>query len=150
MPEFDKPPYSYQIDKAVPKFDDSKPLFVFDGVCVLCSGGASWIMKFDRSARVNFASAQGDLGRALYRHYGRAIDDSYLFLVKGRAYEASRGYFELCKVLGGLWQLLRVFEIVPEPLRDWVYRQIAANRYRWFGKVGYCDLLKPEQKARLI
>ena len=28
-------PYSYRADPAVPAFDDSRPLFVFDNVCVL-------------------------------------------------------------------------------------------------------------------
>ena len=37
-----RPAYAYRDDPDVPKFDDSKALFVFDGVCVLCSGGASW------------------------------------------------------------------------------------------------------------
>ena len=38
---------------------DSRALFVFDGVCVVCSGGASWIMRFDRRPKVNFTSMQG-------------------------------------------------------------------------------------------
>ena len=150
MPKFMKSAYSYREDSNVPVFDDSKALFVFDSVCVLCSGGASWIMKLDRGANVNFTSAQGELGRGLYQHYGRVIDDSYLLLVDGRAYEASSGYFALCDVLGWPWKILHIFELVPEQWRDWAYGQIATHRYRWFGKVGYCELLTLEQKARLL
>ena len=150
MPEFMKAPYSYREDPNIPAFDDSKALFVFDGVCVLCSGGASWLMKFDHAAKVNFTSAQGELGLALYQHYGRVIDDSYLQLVEGRAYEASSGYFALCNVLGWPWKMLNIFAVIPERWRDWGYGQIATHRYRWFGKVGYCDLLTTEQRARLL
>ena len=150
MPEVSITPFSYRTDARVPKFDDSKPLFVFDGVCVLCSGGASWIMKLDRKALVNLTSAQGTLGSALYGHYGRQIDDSYLFIANGRAFEASRGYFELCRVLGWPWKTFLLLLVVPEGWRDWLYGKVAKNRYRWFGKVEYCTLLTETQRARLI
>ncbi len=150
MPELSTAAFSYRHDPAVPDYDDSKPLFVFDGICVLCSGGANWLMRVDRNAKVNLTSAQEKLGSALYKHYGRQIDDSYLFIRNGRAYEASRGYFELCHVLGWPWKLLLPLAIIPESWRDWLYGQIAKNRYRWFGKVEYCTLLTPSQRARLI
>jgi predicted DCC family thiol-disulfide oxidoreductase YuxK len=150
MPEISKTSYSYREDANVPAFDDSKPLFVFDGVCVLCSGGASWLMRVDRKTKVNLTPAQEPLGRALYQHYGLELDDSYLLIVHGRAYSASRGYLELCRVLGGPWQFFRLAALMPEGLRDWIYAKIARNRYRWFGKTGYCTLLTAEQRAHLI
>ena len=124
-----RPPYAYRDDPDVPEFDDSHALFVFDGVCVLCSGGASWLMKFDRKRRLNFTSAQGRLGQALYAHYGLEMDASYLLIDGGRVYTASAGYLQLCKVLGGPWHLLRIGGLIPSVLSDWVYAQIARNRY---------------------
>lgn len=143
-------PYSYRSDPQVPPFDDGRPLFVFDGVCVLCSGGASWIMRRDRAGRIAFTPAQGPIGQALYRHYGLAIDDTYLFLADGRAYGLSEGYFQVACVLGGAWRLAAVLRIVPRPLRDAAYRLVARNRYRWFGKAESCALLTPEQRSRLL
>lgn len=150
MPEVSKQPFSYRDDPAVPAFEDSKMLFVFDGICVLCSGGASWIMRNDQKARVNFTPAQEALGQALYTHYGIEMDESYLLIANGRAYTASRGYLELCRILGGWWHALRVSAILPERLRDWLYALIARNRYRWFGKADYCALLTKEQRKRLL
>jgi predicted DCC family thiol-disulfide oxidoreductase YuxK len=143
-------PYSYRSDPAVPSFDDSRPLFVFDGVCVLCSGGASWIMRRDRAARIAFTPAQDAIGQALYRHYGLTIDDTYLFVVDGRGYGLSEGYFQMARVLGGAWRLAAMLRLIPRPLRDAAYRLVARNRYRWFGKVEHCVLLTPEQRARLL
>src|SRR5260370_17192090 len=100
MPEVSAKPCSYRSDPAVPAFDDSRALFVFDGVCVLCSGGASWLMRFDRRPKVNFTSMQGALGQALYRHYGVDPNESYLLIIDGRAFTASPGYLELCALLG--------------------------------------------------
>lgn len=143
-------PFSYRDDPAVTQFDDSKALFVFDGVCVLCSGGASWLMRLDYKRKVNLTSAQGTLGQSLYAHFGLALDESYLLIDGGKAYTASAGYLQLCKILGGPWQLLRVGWLVPRPMRDWLYAQIAKNRYRWFGKTEFCVLLSDEQRRRLI
>ena len=142
--------YSYRQDPAVPVFDDSRPLFVFDGTCVLCSGGASWIMRRDRRNRIAFAPAEGELGQALYRHYGMAVDDTYLFLARGHAYGMSEGYFRVARELGGIWRVAALLRLVPRPLRDAAYRLVARNRYRWFGRAGSCELLTTEQRARLL
>jgi hypothetical protein len=45
MPELSAQAYSYRGDPIVPPFDDRRALFVFDGACVLCSGGASRLMR---------------------------------------------------------------------------------------------------------
>ena len=150
MPEMSDLPYSYRGDPDVPAFDDSRALFVFDGVCVLCSGGAALLMRHDRHARVNLTPVRSALGQALCRHYGIDWNETYLLVVEGRAYTASAGYLRLCAVLGGGWQLLRVGAVVPERWRDAVYALVARNRYRWFGKADHCALLSPEQRARLL
>ena len=150
MPEVSKQPFSYRNDPAVPDFDDRKALFVFDGICVLCSTGASWIMRNDGRALVNFTPAQEALGQALYAHYGIDMDESYLLIADGSAYTASRGYLELCRILGRWWHALRMSAIIPERLRDWLYALVARNRYRWFGKADFCALLTKEQRERLL
>lgn len=150
MPELPQPAYSYRDDPAVPAFDDTHALFVFDGVCVLCSGGASWLMRHDRRDRVRFTPAQAPLGQALYRHFGVDWNESYLLIVDGRGYTASAGYLRLCRVLGGAWQLARLGGLMPERWRDALYAQVASHRYRWFGKADYCALLTPEQRTRLL
>lgn len=150
MPEVSTKPYSYRTDPNVTTFDDARAVFVFDGICVFCSGGASWLMRADRAGKLNFASMQSDAGHSLYAHYGVNSDESYLLIAGGRAFTASRGYLELCKILGGPWHMLRMAGVLPEFLRDRVYAAIARNRYRWFGQTAYCALLTPEQRARLI
>jgi predicted DCC family thiol-disulfide oxidoreductase YuxK len=150
MPELPNASYSYRNEPDVPDFDDGKALFVFDRVCVICSGGASWIMRFDSGRKVSFSSSQAPLGQSLYRHFGIDPDESYLLITGGRAYTASAGYLKLCRIMGGAWHILRVGAIIPEGLRDYLYAAIARNRYRWFGKVEYCTLLTPEQRERLL
>ena len=150
MIEAATPPFSYRDDPAVPPFDDSKPLFVFDGTCVLCSGGAAWLMRHDRRRRINFAAGQSPLGAALYRHYGIVFDETYLLVADGMPYTASTGYLRLCAILGGGWRLLRVAAVIPTRWRDAAYAIIARNRYRWFGRAQQCALLSADQRERLL
>lgn len=127
-----------------------RPLFVFDGVCVLCSTGASFLMRHDPEGRAQFASAQSALGSAIFRKLGKPIDESFLLIDADGWHAKSDGYFQLARILGGWWRLALVFRVVPRPFRDWLYDLVAANRYRWFGKSEYCALLTDEQRNRLV
>lgn len=141
--------YSYRQDASVPAFPDDRPLFVFDGVCVLCSSGARWLMRHDDKRLFRFASAQSELGQALYRHYGVALDETYLLLDQGRLFDKSSGYLRMVDILRGWWLLFRLFHVIPRPVRDYFYDVIARNRYRWFGKTAYCQLI-PEDLAKAM
>ena len=141
---------TYRNDPQVPPFDESRPVFLFDGICVLCSTGVSFLMRRDRHGKVALASAQSALGRAIFGHYGIAIDTSYLLVADGRAYAKTDGFIRVAKELGGLWRATEIIRVIPRPIRDWFYDRLAANRYRLFGKSEYCQLLTPEQRARLI
>jgi predicted DCC family thiol-disulfide oxidoreductase YuxK len=128
----------------------NRPLFVFDGHCVLCSRGASFIMTHDKKHIVQFASAQSGLGIAIYEALGMPIDESYLLIDQTGVHTKSDGYFRLANILGGWWRLATVGNLVPRPVRDWIYDQVARNRYRWFGRTEQCRLLSDEQRDRLI
>lgn len=143
-------PHSYRNASGVPAFPDDKPLFVFDGVCVLCSRGAAWLMRRDKRQTFRFATAQAPLGAALYRHYGIVMDETYLLIDEGRAYAKSDGYLRIAAILGGWWRLALILRVIPRGLRDWAYDIVARNRYRWFGKAAYCALVPPELQKRVL
>ena len=142
-------PYSYRADPDVPDFPDDRPLFVFDGYCVLCSTGVRWLMKYGGD-RVRYASAQSPLGEALFRHFRLDPDKTYLLVADGLGSGESTGYLRLCRLVGGRWKLFLPFGLIPKPLRDWAYRIVARHRYRWFGKIDQCALLSEEQRARML
>lgn len=62
--------YSYRNDASVPAFADDKPVVVFDGECIFCSGWVRFLLRRDRWAQYRYLTAQSPLGQALYRHYG--------------------------------------------------------------------------------
>ena len=49
----------------------------------------------------------------------------------------------IAKELGGAWQCLYFFMVIPRPFRDAVYNWVARNRYGWFGKQDMC--MAPEK-----
>ena len=126
------------------------PIFVFDGYCVLCSTGASFIMRHDPVGRVRFLSAQSSLGMAVYAHFALPLDASYLLITPDGTFTKTTGYFRLADMLGGWFRLGKIFKLVPRAIRDRVYDWVATNRYRLFGKSEQCALLSGDQRARLV
>ena len=128
------------------------PIVLFDGVCNLCNGSVQFLLKRDREGRFRFASLQSDAGRRLMAEHGLAVDSlsSVLLIEGGRVWQESSAALRIARHLPGAWKLLWIFAAVPRPLRDAVYRWIARNRYRWFGKTETCWLPTPELKARFL
>jgi predicted DCC family thiol-disulfide oxidoreductase YuxK len=146
------PAYSYRTDPAVPAFPDDKALIVFDGVCVLCSGFAKFVLKRDPAGAFRFSTAQSPLGQALFRHYG--LDTSTLatnlVIVDGRAYGKLDSVVVACRKLGGGWRAFELLALLPRPLADWLYDRIALNRYALFGRTEACMMPPPEWRDRFI
>ena len=145
-------PYSYRADPAVPAFPDDKALVVFDGVCVLCSGFARFILKRDRHFAFRLATAQSPLGQALLRHYGLDPEtlETNLVLADGRAYAKLDTVAAVATRIGGPWRVLALLRLLPRGLGDWLYDRVARNRYALFGRTEHCMLPPPEWRDRFI
>lgn len=131
---------------------ETSPIVLFDGVCNLCSGSVQFLLKRDPEGRFRFAPLQSDVGRSLLAEHGLAVDrlSSVVLIEDGRAWQESAAALRIARHLPGPWKLLRFFAIFPRPLRDLVYRWIARNRYRWFGKTESCWLPTPELRSRFL
>jgi predicted DCC family thiol-disulfide oxidoreductase YuxK len=144
--------YSYRRDAAVPAFADDAPLIVYDGVCVLCSAAMRWIATSDRRARYRYASAQSDLGQALFRHY--RLDpvnfETVLLIENGRAYGKLDMACRVSQEIGGPWRIFSALGLLPGRVQDWCYDRIAKNRYRLFGQRDVCIMPDASWRARVI
>jgi predicted DCC family thiol-disulfide oxidoreductase YuxK len=131
---------------------EEPPIVLFDGVCNLCNGSVQFLLKRDPEGRFRFAALQSDAGRRLMAEHGLDVDalSSVLLIEGGRVWQESSAALRIASHLPGAWKLLRVFAVVPRPLRDAVYRWIARNRYRWFGRTETCWLPTPELEARFL
>lgn len=130
----------------------SGPIIVFDAQCILCSANAQFVLRHDHARRFRLASMQGEVGAALYRRFG--IDPAQpetMIIVEGeKALRDSDAVLAIYRGLGWPWKALDVLRLVPRFLRDPLYRMIARNRYRIFGKHEVCWLPSPEHADRFL
>ncbi len=144
--------YSYRADPAVPAFADDKPVIVFDGMCVMCSGFAQLVMRRDTQARFRLLAAQSPLGAALYRHYGLdPVDyETNVLLEGGQAYFKSEASIRILEQLGSPWSLARFGRVLPLGVRDWIYGIVARNRLGWFGVRDRCFVPEADERDRFL
>ena len=127
-------------------------LWLFDGVCNLCSGSVQAVLAIDRKGLIRFTPIQSAYGRQLALAHGIDPDQptSFLFLDGGQALEKSAAILALLRRLGAPWSWLAAVGVLPKPWLDAAYDWLAANRYRLLGKRKACMLPTPEQKARFV
>ncbi len=146
-------PYSWRADPAVPPFPDARALIVFDGVCVLCSGFARFVVRHDRDGYFCFIMAQSPVGQALLRHYGLdPIDfETNLLIEDGRAHAKLEAIAGILRHLGWPWRLAaNLMRLPPARMRDWLYDRVAQNRYAVFGRHEACVVPGPEWRGRML
>mgnify|MGYP006201101683 CR=1 FL=1 len=129
-----------------------KAVIFFDGVCNLCNGAVQFVIEHDRKSYFKFAALQSEFAAKTLVDFDLKVShgDSFVLLENGRVYEQSTAALRVSKKLRGLWPLLYVFIIVPPFLRNAVYKFIARNRYKWFGKQESCWVPTPELKGKFL
>jgi predicted DCC family thiol-disulfide oxidoreductase YuxK len=136
----------------------SNPIILYDGVCGLCNRLVQFLLKHDREGHLRFASLQSDFAAKVLGRHG--IDpkdlDTVQVVVKydqpdERVLQRSDAILRAGRELGGFWGAsASVGKVVPRPLRDLVYRFVATNRYRVFGKYDTCMLPDANQRSRFL
>jgi predicted DCC family thiol-disulfide oxidoreductase YuxK len=144
--------YSYRDDPAVPRFADDRPVIIFDGECVLCSGSAQFVLRHDKRKAYRFLAAQTPLGQALYVHYGLDAHDysTMMLIADGVATFRSEAVVRIGEGLGLPWSLAAVFRIIPRPWRDRLYGVLARNRLRILGRRDSCYMPSPADADRFL
>ena len=147
----DRTAYSYRDDPSVPNFDDGGYIAVMDGDCALCSWGARTIAKLDKAEAFRICPTQSTIGKALVRHYELDPEDpeTWLFLEEGRAWSGMEAIIRIGERLGGVARLASLLRVLPHGFREWIYRRIARNRYR-FGKTDMCATPDERLRRRLM
>lgn len=127
-------------------------IIVFDGVCVLCNGWVGFLLVRDRDQRYRFAAMQSAAGRRLLAGHGLDPDDpaSFLLLDGQGAHTDTDAIVRVLSGLGAAWRLAALARLLPRGLRDRLYRIVARNRYRLFGRRDACPMPDAAQRHRFI
>lgn len=136
---------------------EDQSIVLYDGVCGLCNRLVQFILKRDTHDRFRFASLQSHFSETLLmRHGADSHDLDTFYLVKGygkpheRVLMRSDAILDVVKTLGGIWKLAVAGRILPKALRDAMYRVVARNRYRLFGRHESCMLPSPQQRHKFL
>lgn len=161
--------YALRVDKTV---------VLFDGMCNLCNGAVQFILRHDSKGQFRFASQQSEAGQRLLAQHGvpasdaladrivviegdkvwlqtegasrKGIADSIVVIEGDRSWLESDAALHILHRLGGAWSFFYIFRWLPKPFRDAVYRWVARNRYRIFGKRENCMVPTPELRNRFL
>lgn len=127
-------------------------IVVFDGQCLLCNGWVQFLLRRDRRGRFRFASIQGEAGGRMLADAGLRVEGlQTLLLVDGdRSWQHTDAILRVLHGLGWPWRLAWAAWLIPRPLRDGLYRWLARNRYRWFGRSAQCMVPDPQVAARFL
>ena len=127
-------------------------IVIFDGVCNLCEFSVNFIFERDSAGQFYFTPAQSPLGASLLKRFGINTSrlDTVVLVRDGLAFTRSAAAIEIASKLDKPWNLLTVFQAVPEPLRDMIYDLIAQNRYQIFGKKEACMLPSEALRKRFL
>ena len=130
---------------------DDKSVIFFDGVCGLCNRSVDSVLKRDTQNMFLFAPLQGETAQRLLSKNDTETLGSIVLWEQGRTFRRSAAVVRVLWKLGGVWAWLGWgLWIIPRPLRDLVYKLVAASRYRLFGKKETCRLPTPEERSRFL
>lgn len=131
--------------------DQRGPILLFDGVCNLCNGAVQFVIRRDPMGKVRFASLQSVAGQRLIAKVpSDRPRDSVILVRQGQVFTESGAILRTLTFLRWPWPLFSVLLIVPPLIRDGVYRYIARNRYRWFGRRETCMIPSAEIRSRFL
>jgi predicted DCC family thiol-disulfide oxidoreductase YuxK len=136
---------------------ESNPIVLYDGVCGLCNRLNQFLLKRDAHDRLRFASLQSDLAATLLKRHGADSHDlDTVYVVLGydqpgeRLLSRSDAIIHALRQLDGIWKLAGLGRVLPKFLRDSMYKLVARNRYRIFGKHETCILPDPKQRHKFL
>jgi predicted DCC family thiol-disulfide oxidoreductase YuxK len=136
---------------------ESNPIVLYDGVCGLCNRLTQFILKHDKHDRFRFASLQSEFAaNILKRHAADPEDLDTVYVVVDynkpgeRLLARSDAILHIATELGGIWKLGAAGRVFPRPIRDAMYKLVARNRYRVFGKYESCMLPEPKHRGKFL
>jgi predicted DCC family thiol-disulfide oxidoreductase YuxK len=127
------------------------PIVFYDGDCGMCTQSVDLILRADRRNVFWFAPLQGETARELLPPLPADPAQWSMVLVdEAGIHRESDAALRICRRLPGAWRLLGLLLLVPRFLRDGVYRLVARNRYRVFGRKDSCRIATAAERARFL
>jgi len=127
-------------------------VILFDGICNLCNGAVSFVIEHDSNNYYVFASLESEVGQKYLKKFNLPLEDfdTFVLIDEDKFYIASTAALMVAKDLSGWVKYVYLFIYIPRFLRDSVYRLIAKNRYKLFGKKDICRMPTQREKNKFL
>jgi predicted DCC family thiol-disulfide oxidoreductase YuxK len=126
-------------------------IILFDGTCAFCERSVRLIADRD-NGYFQFGASQNPEGGALLARFGtsREAAKSIILIEDDRVYLRSDAVLRIARHMRAPWSYASILLGIPRPIRDLVYRIVAAVRVRIAGTSNACAVPPPEIRDRLI
>lgn len=127
-------------------------IILFDGVCVLCSAWANFMIQHDPQYQFKLVSVQSKLGQQLLSTYQLPTDrfETMVLLEQGQLYTESTAFLRIIQRVDFPYSILKYGKVIPKAVRDFAYRRIALNRYWLFGQTEQCYVVTPDVQQHFL
>ena len=125
-------------------------IIFFDGVCGLCNGFVDFIIKIDKKKTFLFSPLQGAYASSNLAPSMTQDLSSVVVLINGKVYIKSEAVQKILTEIGGVWGLARLLILIPRSVQNYIYDQVAKNRYSLFGKRQSCRIPTEEERSRFV
>jgi predicted DCC family thiol-disulfide oxidoreductase YuxK len=129
----------------------------FDGHCNLCNQLVNWLIRRDHTGSLKFAPLQGVTAKEklppqlLESPTPASGPETVVYFNNGMMTERSTAVLHILRDLGGIWALIGDIGLkVSEVRRDQIYRFVARNRYKIFGRRETCRVPTAEELVRFL
>jgi predicted DCC family thiol-disulfide oxidoreductase YuxK len=116
-----------------------------------------FILRRDANERFRFASLQSEFAKRALAGHGvdpADLDTVYVLVDDGASktlLAQSDAVIFVLRELGGVWRPAAwILRFLPRAPRDWLYRLVARNRYRVFGRYETCPVPNERERARFL
>lgn len=123
------------------------PLLLFDGPCALCHRLLRILQSLDRRGELQYASLQSETAEQLGRQFGfdPQNQQSLVLVLQGEPLFGHRAVKALPALLGlarlhPYRLMLGLYSLLPDAWQAGLYRFVARNRYKWFGRTEVCEI----------
>jgi predicted DCC family thiol-disulfide oxidoreductase YuxK len=124
----------------------------FDGVCNLCNCFVQFVLKHEANPDFKFCSLQSDFATNFFKEKQFILSgiDSVIVFQNNQFYIESTAAFKIINKLKWPFKAFSVFSILPEFISNLIYKIIAKNRYKMFGKSNVCWVMTEQTKNRFL
>ena len=127
-------------------------IILFDGVCNFCNARINFIIRHDKHDHFRFAPQQSNVAKKILAEnkINTFSTDSFFLIQDGKIFDRTSAALRIAKKLDGAWPAFYILLVIPSFLRDIVYRIIAKNRYKWWGKKESCMVPTENMRAKFL